>query len=136
MKPLLGVEKQPLEHPLPRLVMGDQLDDVVALGGRVFRVAADVEIQTGSVAEEDVAGASPRDDLAEQVARDLVGTQAALAAERARDAVLVLDPEDPPVHAVTLARGLARSAVFRCVRRRRNQAGGSDGGGATGGATG
>ena len=91
--------EQPLEDPLPRLVVGDQLDDVVALGGGVLRVAADVEVEPGAVAQEDVAAAAPADDLAEQVAGHLVGAQPALALERARDAVLVLDAEDPPVHA-------------------------------------
>ena len=98
VQPLLGVEEQPLEDPLPRLVVGDQLDDVVALGRGVLGVAADVEVEPGAVAEEDVAAAAPADDLAEQVAGHLVGAQAALSAERARHAVLVLDAEDPPVH--------------------------------------
>ena len=98
VQPLLGVEEQPLEDPLPRLVVGDQLDDVVALGRGVLRVAADVEVEPGAVAQEDVAAAAPAHDLAEQVARHLVRAQTALALERARDAVLVLDPEDPPVH--------------------------------------
>ena len=30
-QPALGVDQQALEHPLPRLVVGDQVDDVVAL---------------------------------------------------------------------------------------------------------
>src|SRR5699024_1277416 len=66
---------------------------------------ADVEVQAGAVAEEDVAAAPPADDLAEQVARDLVGAQPPLALERARHAVLVLDPEDPPVHEPSLRCG-------------------------------
>ena len=98
VQPLLGVEQQPLEHPLPRLVVGDQLGDVVALRRGVLGVAADVEVEPGAVAQEDVARPAPADDLAEQVAGDLVGTQPALPLERARDAVLVLDAEDPPVH--------------------------------------
>ena len=101
---LLGVEEQALEDPLPRLVVGDQLDDVVALGGGVLRVAAHVEVEAGAVAQEDVGRPAPADDLAEQVARHLVGAQPALALERARDAVLVLDAEDAPVHAHTLGR--------------------------------
>ena len=36
VEPLLGVEQQPLEDPLPRLVVGDQLADVVALGRGVL----------------------------------------------------------------------------------------------------
>src|SRR5690606_17445754 len=79
-----------------------QLRDVVALRRRVLRVAADVEVEAGAVAQEDVAAAPPRDDLAEQVAGHLVGAEAALAPERARHPVLVLDPEDPTVHDHTL----------------------------------
>ena len=98
----LGVEQQALEDPLPRLVVRDEVDDVVALGRGVLRVAADVEVEPRAVAEEDVGRAAPADDLAEEVAGDLVGAQPALALERARDAVLVLDAEDPPVHGPTL----------------------------------
>ncbi len=144
VQPLLGVEEQPLEDPLPRLVVGDQLDDVVALGGGVLRVAADVEVEPGAVAQEDVAAAAPADDLAEQVARHLVGAQPALALERARDAVLVLDPEDPPVHAATLrpstscGRNTADRAVEISGRPQPCWSSGSllGGGGATGGAAG
>ena len=59
VQPLLGVEQQALEDPLPRLVVGDQLDDVVALGRGVLGVAADVEVEPGAVAQEDVAGCGP-----------------------------------------------------------------------------
>ena len=110
---LLGVEQQPLEDPLPRLVVGDQLGDVVALGRGVLRVAADVEVEPGAVAQEDVAAAPPADDLAEQVARHLVRAQPTLALERARDAVLVLDAEDPPVHGPTLRGGWVVGAAVR-----------------------
>src|SRR5690349_24000725 len=47
--------------------------DVVALGGGVLRVTADVEVEPRAVAEEDVGRTAPADDLAEEVARDLVG---------------------------------------------------------------
>ena len=97
-EPLLGAPHEPFEDPLPRLVVHDEVGDRVALGRRVLGVAADVEVEAGAVLEEDVARAAPRDDPAEQVAGDLVGAQAALAAQRARDAVLVLEPEDPPLH--------------------------------------
>jgi hypothetical protein len=55
---LLGILEQSLEDPLPRLVVGDQLDDVVALRCGVLRVAAHVEVEPGAVAEEDVAAAA------------------------------------------------------------------------------
>jgi hypothetical protein len=95
---LFGIEEQPLEDPLPRLVVGDQLGHVVTLRRGVLRVAAHVEVEPGAVAQEDIAAPPPADDLAEEVASHLVRAQAALSAERARDAVLVLDAEDPPVH--------------------------------------
>ena len=65
---------------------------------------ADVEVEPGAVAQEDVAAAAPADDLAEQVTGDLVRRETALPLEGAGDAVLVLDPEDPPVHDITLCR--------------------------------
>jgi hypothetical protein len=125
---LLGVEQQPLEHPLPCLVVGDQLDHVVALRRGVLRVAADVEVEPGAVAQEDVAAPTPADDLAEQVAGHLVRAETALALERARHAVLVLDAEDPPVHTCSLGRswwrccGLARTGGCGLVTNRRETA--------------
>ena len=51
------------------------------------------------MARKTLRAAAPRHDPAEQVAGDLVGAEPALAAERAGDAVLVLEAEDAPVHA-------------------------------------
>jgi hypothetical protein len=58
----------------------------------------DVEIETGAVTEEDVAGPTPRDDPAEQVTGDLIGRQPPLAAVRTGHPVLGLKPEDSAVH--------------------------------------
>ncbi len=97
--------RSPSRTRSPALSWVTRLGDVVALGGGVLGVAADVEVEPRAVAEEHVAAAPPADHLAEQVARHLVGAQAALPLERARDAVLVLDPEDPPVHVAARAYG-------------------------------
>ncbi len=98
----LGVDHQPLEDPLAGAVVGDQLRDGVALGGGVLGVAADVEVQARPVGQEDVAAAAPGHHAPEQVAGHLVRAEPALAVERARDAVLGLDPEDPAVHVPTV----------------------------------
>ena len=95
---LLGAAHEALEDALPRLVVDHEVGDRVALGGGVLGVAADVEVEAGAVLEEDVAGATPAHDPAEQVAGDLVGAEPALAAEGARDAVLVLESEDASLH--------------------------------------
>src|SRR4029079_11256334 len=95
---LLGALHEAFEDALPRLVVDDDVVDGVAFGRRVFGVAADVEVETCAVLEEDVAGAAPRDDAAEEVARDFVGAEAAWAAQRAGDAVFVLEPEDAALH--------------------------------------
>src|SRR5262249_18293959 len=90
---------------LPRLVVDDDVVDGVALRRRVLGVAADVEVEPGAVLEEDVAGAAPRDHAAEQVARDLVRAETALAAQRAGDAVLVLEAEDAALHRASVGVG-------------------------------
>src|SRR6185312_15439992 len=94
----------------------------VALGGGVLGVAADVEVEAGAVAQEDVRAAPPGDHPPEQVAGDLVRGEPALALEGARDAVLGLDAEDPSVHEPRLGRGddgariYDRFASSRCRR--------------------
>ncbi len=100
---LLGEGEQLLEDPLAGLVVHDQVVDRVALRRRVLGMAAHIEVEPGAVLEEHVAAAPPGDDAAEQVAGDLVGAQATLASQRAGDPVLVLEAEDPPLHARTLA---------------------------------
>ena len=40
VQPLLGVDQQALEDPLARLVVHDEVGEVVALGRRVLRVAS------------------------------------------------------------------------------------------------
>ena len=99
---LLGRLDEALEDPLAGLVVDDELVQRVALRGGVLGVRADVEVQPGAVLQEHVGAAAPADDASEQVAGDLVGAEPALPAERARDAVLVLEAEDPPLHAARL----------------------------------
>ena len=99
---LLGRLDEALQDPLPGLVVDDQLVQRVALRRGVLRVRADVEVQPGAVLQEHVGAAPPADDPAEQVAGDLVGAEPALPAQRARDAVLVLEAEDPPLHGARL----------------------------------
>ena len=97
-KALLGALHEPFEDALPRLVVDDDVVDRVALGRRVLGVAADVEVEARAVLEEDVAGAAPRHDAPEQVARYFVGAEAALTAQGAGDAVFVLEAEDAALH--------------------------------------
>ena len=119
-EPLLGAADEAFEVALPRLVVHDEVGDRVALRGGVLGVAADVEVEAGAVLEEDVARASPRHDPTEQVAGDLVGAQAALAAQSAGDPVLVLESEDPALHRpkATAAPGrVGTSSVSEMPRR-------------------
>src|SRR5579871_1153129 len=95
---LLGLHQEGLQDALTRFVVHHQVVDGVALGGGVLGVGADVEVEPGTVLQEHVGTAAPRHDTAEQVARHLVGAQSPLALERARDAVLVLEPENPSIH--------------------------------------
>jgi hypothetical protein len=68
----LGGGEQALQDPFAGLVVGDQLGDRVALGGRVLGVGADVQVQPGPVLQEHVGGTPPGDDPPEQVAGHLV----------------------------------------------------------------
>ena len=117
---LFGGLDEALEDPLPRLVVDDELIQRVALRRGVLRVGADVEVEAGAVLEEDVGAAAPRDDPAEQVAGDLVGAEPALAPQRARHAVLVLEAVNPPLHEPNLQvpphPRVARSWAFAFVR--------------------
>ena len=54
-QPLLGVDDQVLQDPLAGPVVVDQLDQIVALSGRVLRMGADVEVDPRAVPQEDVA---------------------------------------------------------------------------------
>src|SRR5207249_2007544 len=105
-KALLGLVKEILHDALAGLVVDHQLGDVVALRRGVLRVEAGVEVEARAVLQEHIGVAGARDDLLEQVPRDIVRRQAALAVERAGEAVLVLEPEDPALHA---ASSVARS---------------------------
>ncbi len=106
LEPLLGGVQQSLEDSLPRLVVGHHVVEVVAFGGGVLGMAAHVEIQPGAVLQKHVRGAAPADHAAEQVPGDFIRAEAALAAQRASDAVLVLDAEDATIH---------RNRVPRCA---------------------
>ncbi len=95
---LLRALHETLEDPLAGLVVDDEVADRVALGRGVLGVAAHIEVEPGTVLEEDIARPPPGHDPAEEVTGDLVGAQAALAAQGARHAVFVLEAEDAPLH--------------------------------------
>src|SRR4029077_17566670 len=99
-QPLLGVDQQVFEHPLAGTVVGDQLGEVVALGGGVLGVAAHIEIQPRAVAQEHVRTAAPRHHPPEQIAGNLVGAQPAMAMERAGDTEFCLDAHDSSLHVI------------------------------------
>ena len=101
-QPLLGVDQQVFQYPLTRAVVGDELHEAVALGGRILGVAADVEIQPRAVAQEDVRASAPRHHTPKQVTRDLVGTQPAMPMKGAGHTEFRLDAHDPPLHLIEL----------------------------------
>src|SRR5262249_35074423 len=106
---LLRLMEEVLDDSLARLVVDDELGDVVAFRGRVLGMEPGVEVEPGAVLEEHVGVARAGDDLLEEIARDVVGAEAALTVERAGEAVLVLEAEDPALHgALSVARKATR----------------------------
>jgi hypothetical protein len=87
-----------LDDALARLVVDDELGNVIALRRRVLRVEARVQVETRAVLEEHVGVARTGDDFLEQVPRDVVGREATLTVEGAGQAVFVLQAEDPALH--------------------------------------
>ena len=125
-EPLLGLVQQVLDDALARLVVDDQVGDVVALGRGVLGMEAGVEVEAGAVLEEDVGVAGAGDDLLEEVARDVVGREPALAVQGAGEAVLVLDPEDPALHLRTRRnRGRSMGKISNGGRQRNQGCGSS-----------
>src|SRR5690606_23140812 len=98
LEPLLSRVHQAFEDALTGLVMGHQVDEGVAFGGGVFGVAPDVEVEAGTVLQEDIGGSTPGDDPPEEVTGNFVGTQSALTAQGAGNPVFVLQPKDPTFH--------------------------------------
>ncbi len=97
-EPLLGVDQQILEDAFAGPVVGDQLDQAVALGCRVLGVGPDVEVETRAIAEEHVGATPPRHHPSEQVARHLVRTQPSVTVKSARHTEFGLDAHDSPLH--------------------------------------
>ena len=83
-------------------VVRDEIQDVVALGGRILRVAAHVEAKPGPVPQDHAAAPALRHHAPEQVPSHLVRRQPTAATEDVRGAVLGLKAEDPPVHTLRL----------------------------------
>jgi hypothetical protein len=121
-QPALGVDEQVFQDALAGLVVGHELRQRVALGRGVLGMAADIEVEPGTVAQEHVRRAAPGHDAAEQVAGHLVRGEPTLAVEGARDPELGLETEDPPLHGLqpmrrTVPRGTTVSGRIpaRCV---------------------
>src|SRR5215472_7014346 len=94
----LGLAPDVVDDPLTRLVVDDELGDVIALGRRVLGVEPGVEVKARAVLEEDVRVAAAGDDLLEKVPRGVVGRQVKLPVQGVADTVLVLEAEDPALH--------------------------------------
>ena len=98
----LGVDQQFFEHTLTGTVVIDQLDEAVALGRRVLRVRTHIQVQAGSVTEEDVGAATPRHDTTEEVTSNLVGAQSPVPVKGAGNAEFRLDTHDSSLHTSTV----------------------------------
>jgi hypothetical protein len=98
LETLLGTPYQALEDPLSRLVVGDDVFEVVALGGCELGVGADIEIETGPVLEKHVRRPPPGDDTPKEITGDLIGAETTLAPQGAGDPVLIFEPEDATIH--------------------------------------
>ncbi len=118
----LGVLDELAQDRLAGLVLGDGVDERVALGRGVLRVRADVEVEATAVLQEHVARASPRDDLAKEESTYLVGTESSLPAQRKGDPVLGLDAVDASQHGVTLADSSAKELADLVVVQSRERA--------------
>ena len=77
-EPLLSVYEQAFQDSLASFVMNNGLNDVVAFGCGVLRVTANIEVQPGTVAQEYIRTAAPRDHTSKQVTRDFIRGQAPL----------------------------------------------------------
>src|SRR5215469_5331048 len=97
-QPLLRLVEEILHDALARLVVDDEVGDVVALGRGVLGMEAGVEVEPRAVLQEDVGVARSGNDLLEKIASDVVGRQAPLAVEGAGQAVLVFEAEDATLH--------------------------------------
>src|SRR5262252_2230875 len=97
-QPLLRLVEEILHDALARLVVDDEVGDVVALGRGVLGMEAGVEVEARSVLQEDVGVARAGDDLLEEIASDVVGRQTSLAVEGAGQTVLVFEAEDAALH--------------------------------------
>src|SRR2546425_13345591 len=95
---LFGLVQEVLHDALAGLVVNDQLGDVVAFRGRVLGVEAGIEIEPGPVFEKDIGIPGTGDHLLEQITRDVIRRQTALAVQGAGEPVLVLEAEDAPFH--------------------------------------
>ena len=82
--------------------MGNHGQQRVALRGGIFRVATNVEVEAGTVLEEDVRGSTPTHHPSEEIAGHFIRTQPPLPTQNAGNPILILDAKDPALHLVTL----------------------------------
>src|SRR4051794_29110743 len=96
--------------------MSDELDEAVALGGGVLRVATDVEVKPRAVAQKDVGAAAPGHHTAKQIPCHFVGAQPSVTMKGAGHTEFGLDAHDPPLHLIELTGwfGMAAHQPRRC----------------------
>ena len=100
-QPVVGAAHELVDDSLPCTVIGDEIEEVVALRRGVLRVESGVDVHSGAILQEDVRILRARDDLLEQIAGEHLGRQDGVASAGARDAILALETEDAALHLVT-----------------------------------
>src|SRR5438093_6156253 len=113
-EPLLGGGQARFQEALARLVMHDQVFDIVALRRGILGMAPGVLIEARAVHEKRVRGPTVGDKPFENVAEDLLNGQVNPAVRRKDQAVFVFKAEDARLH------GVARSDLTSVEPIRRN----------------
>ena len=113
----LGRRETGLQEAFPRFVVDDEVQDVVALRGRILRVAPGILVEPSPVDEERVGRPAVRDETLENVTQDLLHGQIDAPVRREDQAILVLEAEDSLLHGTGRHHGRVKTEytpVSRC----------------------
>ena len=66
---------KPRDNAFTRLIVSDKFSDIIAFRGRVFWVASDVLVESGTVFKKDIGIHSPSNDFAEEIHHDVLNSE-------------------------------------------------------------
>ncbi len=94
-QPFFSSRQTGFKKPLTGFIVDDEIENVIALGGGILRMAAGVLVKPSAVYQKSVGGPAVRNETFKNIPQHLLHRQIDSSVRRKNETVLILQTEDP-----------------------------------------